>query len=573
MRDGLKKRIVPKTTGLKKNVNTFSKYNVQYKSKVYQQNVVPSENSCKYDAACKNGKSKPLNRRRYYAPFRQPVLGRRYQGKNNVSFRRKLNKKYEVEQCDSKDPRVQRSAECLWTQMPTDSYDTCKFDVEKELGNQPHFCPNSTQSNSRIAGKLVNNYNSSYSGNYARTNRPLIRHGMQPNTKGQQNSGLYKNQSYSYSYNELIKRRRKDTYVEQLPNYNKSCLESSECCSKSTNKKFNKRGSLIKLSTSGNYSNDKFKKQGAVESSSRLDRLKLDTLRATNNKCSTNCKIVNNFGARSGLYFAGKPRFTNIKENVTNFCDSNLINSDTSNALRRVRGNTSALSNSEKRKCCKKTYENGFFVNGFKVNTNINFTFKNSELSYGNCRVTYKKTKKVTNNQPYYLYEGEIYVPILNRYSKGLLSYSVEGNFPKGPDTGLKLWISGWIKISGACNSTEVDVESCIRPDGFYIRTGDNDILSVETQEIFKFDATDSTLNYGKCKTKYKSAPEILSDILADPTIQYLFYSYNNSPYVPVVPNLLLLGEVFIKDVVEGRIRVYNGKNTGSDRITFDDCP
>lgn len=572
MRDGLKKRIAPKTTGLKKNVNTFSKYNVQYKSRVYQQNVVPTENSCKYDAACKNGKSKPLNRRQYYAPFRQPVLGRRYQGKNNVSFRRKLGKKYKIKQCDSKDPRVQRSSECLWTQMPTDSYDTCKFDVEKECGDNPHFCPNSTKSTSRISAQTTN-YDNSYSGNYARTNRPVIRSGMQPNTAGQQNSGFYKKQSYSYSYNELIKRRRKDTYVEQLPNYNDSS-GVEDCCSKTTNKKFNKKD---KLSTRGNYSNDKFKVQGAVESSSRLDRLKLDTLKATNNKCSTNCKAVNKFGARSGLYFAGRPRFTNIKENVTNWKEAGAINSDTSNALRRVRGNTSALSNSEKRKCCEKSKPNGIYVDKFIVNTDIEFVFdeEDSTLNYGNCKIRYKQVDKLKPNTPYYLHKGKKYIPARTDFrDEGLLTYSPDGIFPKGivglisRGIGLKIYIPGWIQIYGKGSSLKLVTAPCqTRPNGFYINK-DDDILLVETDIKFTFDPTDSTLSYGKCRQKYKINPVSDGDSAG-------FYSFGGLSYVPDDPEnkyLLRFGELFTRDVMSGRIDIYIGDLDQGPRISFQDC-
>ena len=566
MRDGLKKRIAPKTTGLKKNVNTFSKYNVQYKSRVYQQNVVPTENSCKYDAACENGKSKPLNRRRYYAPFRQPVLGRRYQGKNNVSFRRKLGKKFEVKPCDSKDPRVQRSSECLWTQMPTDSYDTCNFDVEKESGDNPYFCPNSTKSTSRISAQTTN-YDNSYSGNYARTNRPLIRSGMQPNTAGQQNSGFYKEPSYSYSYNELIKRRRKDTYVEQLPNYNESSGKE-DCCSKTTNKKFNKKD---KLSTRGNYSNDKFKVQGAVESSSRLDRLKLDTLKATNNKCSTNCKDVNKFGARSGLYFAGRPRFTNIKENVTNWKQANSINSDTSNALRRVRGNTSALSNSEKRKCCKKSKPDGIYVDNFIVDTDIEFVFdeQDSTLNYGNCKIRYEKVDRLKPNTPYYLHKGKKYRPIDGR--EGWLTYSPDGIFPKGGER-LKIYIPGWIQISGEGSSLKLVTAPCqTRLNGFYIKK-DGNLSLVLTDIEFVFDPVDLTLSYGNCRQKYKK--NLVSDADAAG-----FYSFNGISYVPKDSSLLSIGEVFISQFIPGWIKIFTGEkpiftkeNPRGDRITYDEC-
>lgn len=597
MRDGLKKRIMPKTTIQKKNINTFGKYNVQYKGKKYQKNVVQNDDAvCKTDAACNVVGGRNLSRRRYYAPFRQPILGKKYQNKSNISFVRKINKQpagtweetHEFNKirnekdkcCEIKNNTLilKNKVECLWTQIPTDSYDRSYMDHDVELSKNPKSCPNSTKPTTRFPEKT--NTDVSYSGNFARTNRPIVRSGMLPNTAGQQNSGIYNKSYYSYSYNELIKRRRKDTYVEQLPQHNKTKL-TEICCSTSRNK-------IDKVSTRGNYSNDKFKVQGAVESSSRIDRLKLDTLKATNNKCSTNCSDVNKLGARSGLYFAGKPRFTSLKQNVTNFCNANLINSDTSNALRRVRGNTSTISNSLTRKCCKKQLpdENGFYVNGHKVNTNVNFIFKNSKLSYNNIEITYKKINSVTENQPYYLHEGEMYVPDDVRYFSGLLSYSADGNFAWGywgndPDglayltrtrSGFKPSILGWIKISGECNSLKMDIDPSVIEDGFYI-SNDKEIISVETKKTFSFEVIDKDtgwLKYGKCKIKYECIPELLNTIYPNPKHRRLWYATNGCTYAPIDDNLLVLGEQ--NDVVTGRIIINDSENAGNDRIIIDDC-
>jgi hypothetical protein len=65
--------------------------------------------------------------------------------------------------------------------------------------------------------------------------------------------------------------------------------------------------------------NKKFSKQGAVSSGSRLDRLKLDTIRASNSKCikGQRCKIIpskfidgGSYKVPNGKYDAGNPRFT-----------------------------------------------------------------------------------------------------------------------------------------------------------------------------------------------------------------------------------------------------------------------
>lgn len=66
--------------------------------------------------------------------------------------------------------------------------------------------------------------------------------------------------------------------------------------------------------------NRKFSKQGAVSSGSRLERLKLDSIRSSNSKCikEKRCKIITTtngiqtktYKVPAGRYFAGKPRFT-----------------------------------------------------------------------------------------------------------------------------------------------------------------------------------------------------------------------------------------------------------------------
>ena len=55
--------------------------------------------------------------------------------------------------------------------------------------------------------------------------------------------------------------------------------------------------------------NNKFKVQGAVTSGGRLERLKLDTIKAANSKCRKGRRCDIN-GNGNGPYFAGKPRFT-----------------------------------------------------------------------------------------------------------------------------------------------------------------------------------------------------------------------------------------------------------------------
>ena len=82
--------------------------------------------------------------------------------------------------------------------------------------------------------------------------------------------------------------------------------------------------------------NRKFDKQGAVSSSSRLDRLKLNTIRASNTKCSSGekCKTVvasnkkcsKKYKYGCSPYLSGKPRFTGWiynKQHRENTCLNN----------------------------------------------------------------------------------------------------------------------------------------------------------------------------------------------------------------------------------------------------------
>jgi hypothetical protein len=98
-----------------------------------------------------------------------------------------------------------------------------------------------------------------------------IRSGMQP--KEVKSS----EKKYSYSYPEYNKNRVQNTY-----------------------------------DSNWNPSNDKFKVQGAVSSGGRIERLKLDTLRATNSKCERGARC-DKYGEGKGVYFAGNPRFDGHK--------------------------------------------------------------------------------------------------------------------------------------------------------------------------------------------------------------------------------------------------------------------
>ena len=131
--------------------------------------------------------------------------------------------------------------------------------------------------------------------NSNRSNQPIIRSGMQP----------IKNSNYSFSYRDYMKNKknitysRKQTTFKKLAN-NKWTSGTGNCDDDCHNK------------TTWKPNNDKFKVQGAVSSSSRLDRLKLNTIRG-----EKTCQDARGEIYCKGVYFAGKPRFTGWIYNAT----------------------------------------------------------------------------------------------------------------------------------------------------------------------------------------------------------------------------------------------------------------
>ena len=202
-----------------------------------------------------------------------------------------------------------------------------------------------TSDNGSLPTSNVNNINlnqsvtKSKSGNYVRTAKPLIRSGMQPNTAGQQNSGLnqyvgnQKRSTYSYSYRELLNNRKKTTVDKSLAYVTNEGNQSGIF-------KYGYGGEKTDPICPGGtvvdrLNNKKFYKQGSVDCGSRLERLKLDAIRGQS-RCSTGTSQATNSSC-NGRYFAGKPRNMNL----------NFINNNTEilhkkkeqiNALRRVRG-------------------------------------------------------------------------------------------------------------------------------------------------------------------------------------------------------------------------------------------
>ena len=250
MRDGLKKRIQfnpSNPSRLNSSRNDYIARN-SFNSRIGNPNCFSNGCANVQDASGYWVGSTQQNQqtsRNYYAPFRQPVKG----------YRKTI---------DCSGTAINN---CMTTtEIYKDTWTDCSGTV---------CANNGSISTSKVPLTAATRVSSGYT---TRTARPLIRSGMQPNVAGQQNSGLSKSLTatrYSYSYRELINNRRKDSYMKKLATvqpdegsrktngYGGNCPEINDCAQNETVYRLN---------------NENFSVQGAVDSSSRIERLKLDVL-------------------------------------------------------------------------------------------------------------------------------------------------------------------------------------------------------------------------------------------------------------------------------------------------------
>ena len=172
-----------------------------------------------------------------------------------------------------------------------------------------------------------NNNSISNSGIQGRTHRPIIRSGMQPKSsccKPCVNDYSFDYRQYQHNKRCLSFERSQEKYIgnNKCKNENGKCLNRYNkggcyCCMDCSDKPVNNKANTV---TIYKPNNKKFSKQGAVTAGSRLERLKLDTLRASNSKCikGQRCKEIPSkfedsdkvYKYPNGPYFAGQPRFT-----------------------------------------------------------------------------------------------------------------------------------------------------------------------------------------------------------------------------------------------------------------------
>tara|TARA_B110000858_G_scaffold16174_1_gene16330 strand:- start:221 stop:1327 length:1107 start_codon:yes stop_codon:yes gene_type:complete len=355
MRQGLKNRIKFDPS----NPPRMNKIKTDYLSK-NSFNARVKDTYCVSNGACSNNKDangrwtgvsqkQQQTQRKYYAPFRQPLKG----------YRKTLNSQGVI-------PGEGNSNCWSTTEIYKDTYALLDPKSTNCLDNGSISTSTIplTDGGNKFATK-------SKSGNYTRTNKPLIRSGMQPNVAGKQNSGLSGIKTatrYSYSYRELINNRRKDTQIKKL-----STQKPSSSTYMSNPKKMPGYGgdctgvdNCNPSETIYRYNNKKFATQGAVESSDRITRLKLDTI-----KGSTKCEpgVTTTYGEScNGVYSTGNLQTSRTKDwpkyttkNNAQVKYTALFNADHTepqytqvNALARTRG-----SSGNKRYNTGKIIENG----------------------------------------------------------------------------------------------------------------------------------------------------------------------------------------------------------------------
>ena len=322
MRAGLKNRVNGNQYYLEPNTLSQILLKEGISKLTFNSRIKPDPNFCT-TGACEDRNNNPFDlerRNHYYAPFRQPLKGYRKTvdcSKNNIN--------------------------CLFTtEIYKDSYSSSCFKL----------CRPDSYTSLPTSNKPNASSSRASSGISARAGRPLIRSGMQPNSSGQQNSGLDavipgNPKKYSYSYRELLNNRRKVTYEKQLPTkqadgpspntsgYGGSCESASGCD--------------YTPQTIFKPNNERFMVQGAVDSSDRITRLKLNTIKS-GRRCGPtieeDCRGIYRPGnAQTAVDSVSWPSPNNDYDKIkykTKFNSSHFeVNYPQVSALARVRGNSS----------------------------------------------------------------------------------------------------------------------------------------------------------------------------------------------------------------------------------------
>tara|TARA_B100000963_G_scaffold96_1_gene99 strand:+ start:3560 stop:4615 length:1056 start_codon:yes stop_codon:yes gene_type:complete len=329
MRDGLKNRVNGNQYYLEPNTLSQILSKEGIKKLTFNTRVVPDPNHCPPRGSC-DGQSNALvfnleKRNHYFAPFRQPLKG----------YRKTL------QGCESINPNC-----ILTTEIYKDTYTDCTGSL----------CSPMTYTSRPTSNKPGASQDRANSGISARAGRPLIRSGMQPNSSGQQNSAFNspftqaKSKRYSYSYRELLNNRRKVTYEKQLPTKLSNAALDYETSAYGGACNPIGGASLVtgcgSIKTIYKPNNNVFQVQGAVDSSDRITRLKLNTIRS-GRRCGPSveqaCRGIYRTGnaqtaVDSILWPSPQNDYDKIKYKSKFNANHTEVNNPQDSALARVRG-------------------------------------------------------------------------------------------------------------------------------------------------------------------------------------------------------------------------------------------
>lgn len=324
MRDGLKNRVNGNQYYQETNTLSHILSEEGISKLTFNVRVTPDPNFCAPNNCEDRSNGNPFNlekRSHYYAPFRQPVKG----------YRKTVD-------CSGTNPN------CVFTtEIYKDSYSDSCF----------RLCRPDSYTSLPTSNKPGASTARASSGISARAGRPLIRSGMQPNSSGQQNSGLNspfiqaKSKRYSYSYRELLNNRRKVTYEKQLPTKLSNADLDYETSAYGGVCNPIGGGSLVtgcgSIKTIYKPNNEGFQVQGAVDSSDRITKLKLNTIKAGKRCGPEICKGIYRTGnAQTAVDTVMWPKPTNDYDKVkykSKFNSNHFeVNYPQVSALARVRG-------------------------------------------------------------------------------------------------------------------------------------------------------------------------------------------------------------------------------------------
>jgi len=199
---------------------------------------------------------------------------------------------------------------------------------------EKYICPDGTERPSRVlnnknevlANKLINVDNNKNCKDKSCLNNRSLQHLYRSNSQPNQNE-----KKYSYSYNDFLRNKR---YSNNLPTKKPAANSSETVGFRGSCKKVDGTCDRKVSKVTWKPRNSKFHSQAAVSSSSRLDRLKLDTIRGSSRCATGKTGPANARSECNGVYVGNKQRNTGFIFNTGH----KEINCPQNSALARSRG-------------------------------------------------------------------------------------------------------------------------------------------------------------------------------------------------------------------------------------------